>query len=339
MNLKLLVSTAILSRIFAIFGLLNHGRATHLWGVAAAGTFKVSDSADLPAHDFFKKGNEYPIQLRHANVSFEDDACKGVRSGSLKFSHQSDDSPLDLLMNTGEGNGFWNIKTFISFTWARIRGEKGFKSYCDKYPEACQVARGSVRRAPDSFSQLRYYSKIPFHFHTQDGKILLVKFKLGPYEKVPDSGLVTGDDYINVWQQQRLPEETRDMDYLRKEFLSRISEKEIKYRLSMQLHTPISGESEEIYNAAQAWDENTHPWIELGVATFSKSLSTTQAELLQFQVNNMPDSISVIPAKSMSDYNSIGYARSKVYKYAQNWRLKFYKYRHRVGPIASTKSD
>lgn len=321
------LTTWFVSRLFGVVGLWKKGRATHTYGVGAKGSFKVTDSPRFPSHEFFSPGAEYPLQVRHATISYEDDAVKDVRSGSLKFSHSPLDSPLDLIMNTGEENAFWNLRTFLAFVWAGARGPKGLKSYCKRYPEGHRVARGSVRRAPDSFVQLRYYTKIPFHFHTREGVTMLVKFKLGPYEDLPDSGVVTGDDSINVWEQERLPTETRAHDYLRNEFLKRLDEGEVKYRLWMQCHTLATGESAEIYNAAKAWDERKWPWLEVGVATMAEPLCAEDCEMLRMRVHNMPASISVVPATSLSDYNSIGYARSRIYPYAQKLRIDSYQSR------------
>lgn len=336
MNTGVRLTTSFLSRLFGRLGVAKHGRATHTWGVASRGHIVINDSPGFPDHDFFQPGKKFPVQIRHATISFEDDAVKDVRSGSVKFSHHHLESPLDLIMNTGEENAFWNLKTFLAFTWAGVRGEKGLQNYCEKYPEGYRVARGSVRRAPDSFLQLRYYSKLPFHFRTQDGRTLLVKFKLGPFEDLPDSGIATGQDSIDMWKQGRLEGETRPFDYLRKDHLARLKQQAIQYRLSMQLHTPIDGESKEIYNAAKAWDEASHPWIEVGVATMTEALSFEETEMLMYRINHMPPAISIIPAKSLSDYNSLGYARSKIYKYAQGLRLKYYQSRKQVGPTPSS---
>lgn len=336
MNTAVRLTSSFLSRLFGRLGVSKHGRATHTWGVGSRGHLIINESPDFPENDFFQAGKKFPIQIRHATISFEDDAAKDVRSGSVKFSHHHLESPLDLIMNTGEENAFWNLRTFLAFTWAGVRGEKGMKAYCEKYPEGYRVARGSVRRAPDSFLQLCYYSKLPFHFKTQDGNTLLVKFKLSPYENLPDSGIPTGQDSIDMWKQDRLEGETKPFDYLRKEHLTRLRQQSIQYRLSMQLHTPVNGESDEIYNAAKAWDEPSHPWLEVGVATMTEALSFEETEMLMYRINHMPPSISIIPAKSLSDYNSLAVARSKIYKYAQGLRLRYYQSRKQVGPTPST---
>ncbi|PCJ19711.1 MAG: hypothetical protein COB04_05225 [Gammaproteobacteria bacterium] len=339
MNALVRGTTFALSRLFGALGVSKHGRATHTWGTASRGHLLINESPDFPRHAFFQAGKRFPVQIRHATLSGEDDAVKDLRSGSIKFSHQSTDSPLDLIMNTGELGVFWNLKSFIAFTWASGRGEKGIQKYCEKYPLGYRGAQDSVRRAPDSFLQLRYHSKLPFYFHTEDGQKLLVKFRLGPFDDLPDSGLVTGQDHHDMWKQKRLEDETRPLDYLRQEYIARIQQQPLKYRLSMQLHTLVKGESKEIYNSAKAWSEDNHPWIEVGVATMTESLSFEEAELLTYRVNHMPPSISLIPATSLTDYNSLAYARSKVYKYVQGLRLKNYKRKNQIGPTPTPQSS
>ena len=78
-------------------------------------------------------GRKFPARLRHANLNFEDDATGDGRSFSIKFADSDNESPMDIVMNTGEANLFWNIPTFEDFI-SRDRGGNTSEGYVYKNP-------------------------------------------------------------------------------------------------------------------------------------------------------------------------------------------------------------
>ena len=66
---------------------------------------------------FFSKhvGRKFDARLRHGNLKYKDDASSDVRSFSIKFADDDSESPLDIVMNTGEANVFWNVASFNDF--------------------------------------------------------------------------------------------------------------------------------------------------------------------------------------------------------------------------------
>ena len=87
-------------------------------GIVARGRIRIVDDLAIPDTDFFRPGREFPCRLRHASISFMDDATMVVRGASLKFADADLDSPLDLLMNGGVTAPFWNMHTFAQFMFA-----------------------------------------------------------------------------------------------------------------------------------------------------------------------------------------------------------------------------
>lgn len=62
--------------------LIARKRMSHNTGVTGRGHLRLFDKLTIPAHDFFKPGAEFPCRIRHASVSFWDDAMLDVRAGS-----------------------------------------------------------------------------------------------------------------------------------------------------------------------------------------------------------------------------------------------------------------
>ncbi len=324
-----------LSLMFAGLGLLNQGRGTHLYGVGGAGTGRVPADPKFPAHPFFTPGREFPVQVRHATVSYADDACKDIRSGSLKLSAEpgADDSPFDLIMNTGPRNAFWNGWTFLAFVRGKMSGKAGLKAYAANNPPAGEIAQGSVRRAPETFARLYFYTKIAFRFVGDDGVLRYCKYRMVPADLGPETGIAVEPDASRPWEQDRLPDETRPEDYLRKEWPRRFKHgNKVLYKLQIQLHEPRGDDPPDLNSTARVWDSATHPWFDLLDIELDRALAHREAEALEFRVDNQPSSLGLLPATSMADYNSLAWIRSRVYPRAQRWRRWGYWLRGRPGP-------
>jgi hypothetical protein len=340
-------SAWMIGTLFGLTGFLNKGRATHRYGVGAAGTARIVDDPKFPAHPFFKPGREFPVQIRHATVTFEDDATLDIRSGSLKFSDQPSDSPLDLIMNTGERVAFWNVPSFVTATLAVRDGEAGGKKFIETSPDGAAGTLDSVRRAPASFTQLYFFSKVVLGFTAADGTKMLVKFRLAPEDKGAETGMPTEQDLKTPWKQARVEGDDRPQDYLRTEFLSRFKGGgRVVYHLQMQLHSPVPPDgSDVIYHASRAWDPETHPWLDVATVTLTRALSLEEVEGMKLQFSRLPEGMHVPPARSMDDFTSLGYVRSRVYPRAGWLRLFGYRLRGQVGPrdyphqIATTRTE
>jgi hypothetical protein len=102
--------------LLALFMSLPHRRRmSHNNGIGAIGWLQVVDNPEFPEHDFFTAGRKFPARIRHASISFLDDAMNCFRSISIKFSDHHFQSPLDLEMNTGERSAFWSAASFLKF--------------------------------------------------------------------------------------------------------------------------------------------------------------------------------------------------------------------------------
>ena len=120
--------------LFGAVSLARQRRATHKLGVGGLGTATVVSHPQFPNHEFFKPGRSFPVRLRHGNLNLDDDAGADVRGASLKFADSDDESPLDLVMNTGSVSVFWDVKSLDDLTKAKIDGTEGMKEYVLKDP-------------------------------------------------------------------------------------------------------------------------------------------------------------------------------------------------------------
>lgn len=301
-------------------------KMSHNNGIAASGTLRIVENPEFPATDFFEPGREFPCRIRHATASMMDDAMLVVRSASIKFSNQPVDSPLDIEMNTGRSL-FWSVSNFLTF--AKNQHEHGgiqYQSFYNKYPAGRDAGQDSVARTPNSYSKLDFRSQCPFLFNAKDGKRRYVNFRLIPADRQVEE-LVNRPDQIGTFfgDQRILPDETRDRNYLKKEYAQRLRQGPIEYVLQLQLHEASDNDSPLIFCSNKIWDEATHPWMDLAEVSIDTKLSYEDSLLMYFSLNNAPPSVGLIEATSIHDYNSLNYIRAKADK-AKKARLLAYKW-------------
>lgn len=308
-------------------------RMSHNNGVAALGKIKVVDHPEFPEHYFFAAGKEYPARIRHASATFLDDAMNCIRSISVKFSHHHFKSPFDIEMNTGATSLFWSAVSFLKF--GKMRKEKWGVEYVEynrKYPDGLKAAELAVRRHASSFHNLHYYCKTPFLFIGTDGLLRYAKYRILPFEKQEETGKDTDPSATDTSNQRILPHETRSRNYLKDEYIWRVKTLGAKYMMQIQTRMASDDDDEEIFNNMILWDDKIHPWHDLLVIDIDTPLDWKESTLTSFSVNSMPKTLGIIPAKSIYDYNSLNYLRSKS-EIARKARLFSYRIFGMVPPI------
>lgn len=68
-------------------------------------------------------------------------------------------------------------------------------------------------------------------------------------------------------------QEARPEHYLCKEYLERLNNKPINYRLQIQIHDKSSEDTSNIFNAGILWNKDVHPWLDLATVTVKTPLS------------------------------------------------------------------
>lgn len=298
--------------LFLVFS-LRRERMSHNSGITAKGRIRITKTPAFPAHEFFQPGREFACRLRHASASYEDDTIIQVRSASLKFADSDDESPLDIELNTGTISLFWTARNFAEFAQQRRHrvNELAYWNYYDKHPRGLLAAEDGIRKYPASFSQLYYHSQTATRFVGEDGVLRYAKYRLEPADGGPETGLMTKDELRNRWKEAVAPGETRGPNYLKQELAERLTRGPVRYRLLIQLHTPQPDDSPEILNCNVAWDEATHPYLELATVELESVLPREQGERMRFSLGHHPPSLGVLPSECVDDYNSLNYMRHK----------------------------
>jgi arachidonate 5-lipoxygenase len=300
---------------------------SHDNGIGGLGRLRIVDDPEFPEHEFFSPGREFPLRIRHATATFLDDAVNDIRSISLKFSHHHFNSPFDIELNTGESSLFWNAASFMMF--AKLRKEKHavcYVEYIRKYPEGVTGAILSLRKAPDSFAHLKYYCQTPFLFKGKDGIQRYAKYRVVPAVDMPEPGLQVDPCEYELPNQRVAPHEKRGRNYLKYEYEDRVKKGGAQYKLQIQLIRADEADSPEVFNNMVLWDEKRCPWMDLAHFEVTETIDWSESTLSTFSVNNMPQTLGVIPAVSIYDYNSLNYMRahSEIARKARLFSIKLF---------------
>jgi len=337
-----------------IFGtLMQRRRPTHPVGVGAIGQFTVLENSKVPKNSFFTKGKAMPIVLRHSNaVGVKltnsdqcDDATLEIRGCALKFSNAEDESPFDLHLNTGELAGFFNLESFLPFVLQMATfNDVAYKEWGVRFPTGIKAGIGGVRRAPDSYCDLHYYSQTCREFHALDGKKRYCKFRLVPYGSGPGTD-VAQEPFLPDEADQRLiatthmmkyrrsPSEKRAPDYLREEFRVRVACEDVQYRLQIQLYEATPSDTAEVFNPNKPWGTE---FLDVGIVKLHAALPQHVIENTSFGIGRTPACMPLTRPTNAQDYNSLNWTRASVYETSSKIRRMFTRKKHRY--YASTKA-
>ena len=308
----------IISHLFvlgvALDGLFRGYRMSHNQGVCASGKLRIVENPQFPENDFFKPGRAFDCRMRFASASFEDEGMPQVRGFSLKFANTQYKAPYDLQMNTGERTLFWSTANFIQFATSR-KNKKGIQyiEYFKKEDEGRLGGGYSIRMNMDSYLDLYYNSKTPTLFVAKNGDKYYAKYRCIPADGRPEKGIPTEEWSKNYHgNQQCPPEETRDVDYLSQETARLINAGGVELLIQIQLIKAGQDDPQELFHSNiihPRWKEAA--WMDLATVKPDTVLEYEDAKRTVFSLSQTPKALGNIPAKSLHDYNSLVYTRSK----------------------------
>ena len=327
-------SIRLIRSLLGLGAYINGRRGTHPFGVAGKGFLKIIDNPNLPDHEFYKKGREFKIRVRHSNDAFEDDAIAQVRGLAIKFADTNFESPLDLFFNTGPIHPFWNFDSLWTFMKARMKvddqkGDWGSQEpWLDGSPVAHMGAAECMRNAPSSYADVVYHSLTVFPYTTIDGVQRYVKYRVMPKNLKKESGLLPYERQKKPWLQSRDEDFTGPLDYLRQEYHERIGKGPIEFTLQIQLRDfNLEIDTAEFFNLARYWDDEQYPWEDLAEFTIDEPISNEKMEPMRMFIGNSPKSLGILEAYSKYDYNSINWGRALVYNHSWRQRKRKNKYK------------
>jgi len=122
-----------------------------------------------------------------------------------------------------------------------------------------------LRLRPTSFSQLYYHTQTPFEFRARDGRLRYCKFRLVPENRGKETGIPHEDDLRTPWFQEAHPGETLTRTTSRTNSRSAYAagRREIPPRDTVCTSGRPGDVREDILSSLYAWDETTHPWMDV----------------------------------------------------------------------------
>ena len=83
------------------------------------------------------------------------------------------------------------------------------------------------------------------------------------------------------------------------------------YKLQLQLHEVSPSDPLETLNSLLPWDVATHPFVDLATVSITEEMSYKDQCYMGFEITNLPNSMSILPSKSIDDFNSLNYMRKQ----------------------------
>lgn len=306
--------TTALSLLFAMSAFRARGRGTHLLGVGGRGSLTLEREIPLPDNAFFTPGRRFDAVLRHANLAEPDDLAADFKGAALKL-FEGDAEVMDFLMNTGAVTVWAHVSQFAERM--RFTLKKNLKGFFEKYPDAVERYFAGLRRAPEGFDALSYYGNLAFVLVDRAGERHAFRYRLVPETwKGQDSGLPGDHDREHFLQVERLADETRPKDHLRRAWTDKVTKEPLRYVLEVQREAYSDDPRAAVYDPTRYWGGAGAPWHRLGVLTIERVIPQEALEPLRFTIARLPPSIELPAAYSPTDFTSIGHLRAVAYRWS-----------------------
>ncbi|KAI9134325.1 hypothetical protein [Acaryochloris sp. CCMEE 5410] len=320
-----------IARAFGRTAQIKGRRATHSYGTVAKGVLKVLDTLDIPQHQTFSAGKQYPVLLRHANIKgFRDDAILDGRGATVRILAGDAQAPLsdlnldegivDILMSTGRS---FILAEALSFARWAAGPMKSRAAMLQEFPKIAPIFH-EIIRDPDSYTQLHYYSETTYSFTSLDQQSFFLRYRLvNRQNPSADTGWLKPEEVkLPLDYLPRVASDTRPETYLQDDFRQQVRSTGVSYLLQIQLQ-PVSDDAavnETAKDCTIPWEEEDHPFHDVAVLDLDSILPDELAEALEFNPYNAPPELSLILAKTARETASVNHLRSVVYQISANMR-------------------
>ncbi|XP_064627870.1 allene oxide synthase-lipoxygenase protein-like [Lineus longissimus] len=281
------------------------------------GFAEILDCPDLPKNNFFRKGRMFRVNVCHGNLLETDDASADIRMAFLKLQDPDDNETLDLVMQTGNQNMFYNLETYGQFVEAV--GEGRLKAWAMSSPANFSSLVSALRRCPESYGKLTYYCHATYKMMSEENEVSLIRFRYVPEKEDGETSRLTKKDQSEPWKTWRAPGNVKNVNYLRKKFKYDVMRDEVRYNLQVQVSTSLDTEMEDLYNTAIEWDL---PWLNIGYVVITTPLTHLAASQVDYDVKNLPESVWLPSPISIVDFKSYPSALSQFCEASNKYNAK-----------------
>lgn len=292
---------------FAAQARLTGKRGTHAVGAGAIGRFERDASCTLEGVP-----ESSSCRVRFANLRIEDDLGKDVRGMAVSL----DDAPLDLLLNSGDVNLFWDGPSLLRFLAAGVRGDAGLRDYADHDVESMTVLQRAMRRAPCSYLQVRYDTAMSVALQTREGP-RLARFAAWPLEG-EESGVPVGEDHDRPWDSARTSGVEGPEDTLRAQLADEAAAGGAM-RLTVQLRPAADVADDGACRTSAAWDPTRWPHRRLGRVQLGGG---ADADGWSFRPGRLPEGWAIPECAGPEDPRVVGALREAVYSASREARAR-----------------
>jgi thioesterase domain-containing protein/predicted NAD/FAD-dependent oxidoreductase/acyl carrier protein len=291
---------------------VTRARFFHRTATTAAGTLRVLDDPDVPAHRFFRPGRVFPVIARYSNANVGDDMRPDARGVTLRLLDDPVDVSrglFDLTLNTGE---CFFARTADVFRRYAARGAE--REEVLREDPARRAALWDIFRTPVSFAAYDYHSQIPRAYVAEDGRQWLVRYRLVAPDGEREPGQYDPGDRDcppdPPDELPRLPGESRSATYLHDELRARVSTEGVYGVLQVQLR-PVD---EEGLDCSRPWPQTEYPYRDLAQLRLDSLVPDDAVEPLSLSVDTAPPDLGIMLARTPHEAASTNHLRALLYR-------------------------
>ena len=102
-------------------------------------------------------------------------------------------------------------------------------------------------------------------------------------------------------------------DYLKQEFICRLGQSGVAYRLQVQFREVLPGDSLGTYNPCVVWNSEVHPWIDVATISLTQPLPDDVTDMTTFDIGRVPEGVLGWPeATGLFDFNAVSHVKREL---------------------------